>query len=595
MSAEDEGFPRGGDRRSIEMTGGDHRDPPPNHLARAPARAFLRAAGFTDDDFSKPIVSISVPWASGQPCNQHFRELGDVLHAEVERLSGKAFSFGTPVISDGQGQGNEGMRYSLPSRDLIADSIELMHEGYRGDAIITLGGCDKTQPAAIMPLARRNAIGISLYGGSILAGVHPDTCEKLDAANVFEGVGAVSAGIMDIEDLHKIECHALPGPGSCGGMFTANTMAVAIEALGMCLPGTAAHTAMDPATGKLSPRKVEDCKNTAAALVNLYRKQIRTRDIITVKSLENAVAVMMSVGGSTNGILHTLAIAHEAGLGDEWNIDRYNTIAERVPLLGNFTPSGKYQMQALDELGGLPVLMKLLLDRGVLHGDVLTCTGKTLAENLEGVQAPSADQDVIFPFDKPIAAAGQHLVVLKGNLAPNGCVIKLSGKQLGGDSGKFTGPARVYDSEDTAFEAVQAGKIVKGDVLVIRYEGPIGGPGMREMLSPSAALVGAGLGKDVALVTDGRFSGISHGVMVGHVDPEAAVGGPLAGLREGDLVEIDLVARTLSHLVDLGVFQKRIDEFVRRPLRADLVGSVLDKYARLVGGASTGALTMGTK
>ena len=508
----------------------------------------------------------------------------------------QAFVFGTPVISDGQGQGNEGMRYSLPSRDLIADCIELMHEGYRCDAMLTLAGCDKTQPAAVMPIVRGNNVGITLYGGSILAGVLPDACAHLpkghnmDAATVFEAVGAVGAGLMDIEDLHTIECEAMPGAGACGGMFTANTMAVVIEALGMSLPGTASHTAMDPKTGELSAAKKQDCADTVDALVNLLEKDIRAREIVTIKSLENAVTVMMSVGGSTNGILHTLAIAREAGLRAEFTIDSFNVIAARVPLIGNFSPGGKYQMEALDRVGGLPVLMKVLLNRGLLHGDAMTCTGKTVAENLAAVPDLSSEQDVIFPLDAPIAEAGNHLTVLKGNLALNGCVMKLSGKQLGGGSGIFKGPAKCYDSEDTAFEAVQAGLIVPGDVLVIRYEGPKGGPGMREMLSPSAALVGAGLGKDVALVTDGRFSGASHGIMIGHVDPEAQVGGAIGVVETGDIVEINLGDKTVNVLISPEELKARMDAWTAPELKFG-GNSILTKFAKLVGGASEGAIT----
>lgn len=585
-------FPAGEERRSTEMTGGES-IAYTNYAARAPARSFLRATGFKDEDFRKPIISISIPWASGQPCNFHFRELGDLIHAEVEAAGGKAFSFGTPVINDGMAQGNEGMRFSLPSRDLITDSVDLMHNGYRADAVITLGGCDKSQPAAIMPLARSNFLGISLYGGTILAGTHPDTCAKLDAAKVFEAVGAYGAGLIDIEELHKVECAAMPGAGSCGGMFTANTMAVIIEAMGMSLPGTAAHTAMDPESGKVSNKKLQDCRNTVAALVNLYRVKLRTRDIITVESLENAVSVMMAVGGSTNGVLHTLAIAYEAGLGERFKITRFNDIADRVPLIGNFSPGNKYQMEALDRIGGLPIVMKHMLDHGLLHGDCMTCTGKTLAENLQDVGPLPADQDVVFPLHRPIAAAGNHVIVLTGNLSPRGCVIKLSGKTIDrGGRGRFVGPVRAYDSEDTAFEAIQAGKIQKGDVLVIRYEGPRGGPGMREMLTPSAALVGAGLGKDVALVTDGRFSGASHGIMIGHVDPEAQVGGPIAALRDGDTIAIDINPHVRS--IDVRLSAEEISERLKtvEPPAPRYVGtSVLAKYARVVGGASEGAVT----
>eukprot|EP00912_Choanoflagellata_sp_UC4_P000943 UC4_evm2s580 len=571
------------DLRSFEMTGGPRGAP--YHVARAPARAFLRAAGFKTEDFEKPLITVAVPWATDH------RDLGDVLQEQLESSGAKAFMTGTPVINDGQAQGNEGMRYSLPSRDLIADCIELMHEGYRADAIITLGGCDKTQPAAIMPLLRLNEVSISLYGGSILPGIHPKSKgDGVYAGNVFEAVGSVGAGTMDIEDLHEIECNAMPGAGACGGMFTANTMAASIEALGMSLPGTGARTALDRKTGKISEAKIQDCIETVSALANLVEMGIRARDIATHKAFENAITVMMAIGGSTNGVLHFLAFGREAQL-DSVNIDLFDKIASRTPLIGNFKPSGKYHMEDLEAIGGVPVIMKHLMKAGLIHGDVITCTGKTVAENLANTVELPKDQDVILPVMQPLAPPGNHILILKGNLAPNGCVVKLSGKKIGGAFGtgdRFTGPARVYDSENEAFDAIQAGKLKKGDVLIIRYEGPKGGPGMREMLSPSAALVGAGLGKHVTLITDGRFSGASHGLMIGHVDPEAQVGGPIALVEEGEMIEIDVSKRS----IDVNVPKEKLEERRKNwtaPAPRFTGTRVLRKYASAVGGASEGA------
>eukprot|EP00040_Diaphanoeca_grandis_P026092 m.145535 g.145535 ORF g.145535 m.145535 type:complete len:613 (-) comp30444_c0_seq6:566-2404(-) len=580
------------DRRSFEMTGG----PLGSKLfvARAPARSFLRAAGFKTEDFKKPIVTLAVPWTTAQPCNLHHRELGDVIREHLEKSGAKAFICGTPVIGDGQAQGNEGMRYSLPSRDLIADCIELMHEGYRADSLITIGGCDKSQPAAVMPLARGNYIGLTLYGGSILAGQHPQSKIMLDAGNVFEAVGSVGVGAIDIEELVNIECNAMPGAGACGGMFTANTMAASIEALGMSLPGTSASTAMDRATGKLSEVKVKHCIDTVRALSILMEKNIRARDIMTKAAFVNAVTLMLAIGGSTNGVLHFLAFAREAGLQDVITIQLIDEIAARTPLLGNFKPFGKYHMEDFERVGGVPALMKHLYTHKLIDGSALTCTGKTVAENLVTAPDLPEGQDVIYRLEKPLAGAGTHIRILFGNLAPNGSVVKLSGKTIGAEQGTgnvFKGPARVYDSESDAFEAIQRGDIKKGNVLVIRYEGPKGGPGMREMLSPSGALVGAGLGKHVALVTDGRFSGASHGIMIGHVDPEAQIGGPLAMVNEGDEIVIDLNKYRIDVTLTDSEMKAREKAWTPPPSRYD-VTKVLAKYAATVSGASQGAVKL---
>jgi dihydroxy-acid dehydratase len=547
---------------------------------RAAARAMLRAVDFRDEDFSKPIVTLACPFTNATPCNDHLRKLGDLLSREIAAAGGKAFLFGTPVISDGETMGMEGMKYSLMSRDLIADCIEAMHEGYAADGIVTLSGCDKSIPAALMPILRNNGIGLTLYGGTILPGRYRG--EDLTVVSAFEAVGAHAAGRMGDEELRQVECHSCPGAGSCGGMYTANTMASAIEAMGLSVPGSASHTAVDR-RNRISKDKRKDCADTVAALFLLLRRGIRARDIATREAFENAVAVMMALGGSTNGVLHLLALAHEAGV--PLSLEDFHEIGRKVPLLGNFKPSGKYVMADLDRIGGIPMVMRTLLDAGLLHGGCLTVTGKTVAENLANVPPHPIRQDIFAGPDRPFAPPDRHIRILGGNLAPEGAVLKLSGKE----PDRHAGPARVFDREEDALDAILGGNIRKGDVIVIRYEGPRGGPGMREMLSPSAALMGAGLGKDVALVTDGRFSGGTHGIMIGHVSPEAQAGGAIAAVREGDRITIHPSERTITLEVSEPDLAVRMAGW--RPPEPKYTRGVLGKYVRLVGSASKGAIT----
>lgn len=563
--------------RSQELTGTASSE---NWVKRAPARAMFRAVGYTDEDFEKPMVTVACPYTNATPCNAHIRELGDIVSSEIERIGGKSILFGTPVVTDGETMGTEGMKYSLVSRELIADCIETMHEAYMSDGIITLSGCDKTIPAALIPLARNNSIGLTLYGGSIRPGHLKD--KDLTIVSTFEAVGAVGAGKMNTEELHAIECHSCPGNGACGGMYTANTMASAIEAMGMSLPGSASHTAVDEKNA-VSNEKKQDCLQSVLALFNLMEKGIRARDIMTKEAFENAITVVMALGGSTNAVLHILSLAHEAAV--DLTIDDFTRIGAKVPLIGDFKPFGTYVMNDLSVIGGIPMVMKMLLDAGLLHGDCLTVTGQTIAENLKDAPPFPKNQKVIYPLTKPLAPAGHHLVILRGNLAPEGAVMKLSGKELK----EHIGPARVFESEEDALEAILQNNIHKGDVIVIRYEGPQGGPGMREMLSPSAALMGAGLGKDVALITDGRFSGGTHGIMVGHMCPEAFAGGNLAIVEEGDTIAINLTTKTIDVLLSEREIKNRHKKWQQPKPR--YTRGTLAKYARLVSSASKGAVT----
>lgn len=562
---------------------GDPSDPS-QWIKRTGARAHLRAAGFKDEDFGKPIITVACPYSNALPCNNHFLKLGQLIVEEVEKRGGKAFLCCTPVVSDGQTMGSHGMKYSLVSRDWIADCIEIMHEAYSADAIIALGGCDKTVPGALMPLARLDLIGAFLYGGTILPGCCPGQTERQDAQSVMEAIGSFGAGTMDIEELHNVECCALPGSGACGGMFTANTMSAAVEALGMSLPGTASGPAVDT-TNCLTGKKKEDCRQVVDQVFSLMAAKVHVRDIMTKKAFENAIAVMYALGGSTNGILHLLALAHEAHV--DLSIDDFNRIGDRIPLMANLKPHGKYHMADLDVIGGLPVVMKELLNAGLLHGDCLTVTGKTVAENLETTSALSQlQQEVIFPLDRPLAVPGRHIIIVKGSLAPESAVLKLSGKCM---EKPFRGPAIVFDGEGPAYDAIMGRKVKAGHVLVIRYEGPKGSPGMPEMLSPGGALIGAGLGEHVALVTDGRFSGASHGIMIGHVTPEAFTGGPLALVYDGDMVSIDAQTRT----VDLEVSEEELSSRKQKwqcPCKPVL--GLLGKYRRSVTSAHTGAVVM---
>ena len=564
-------------RRSQEITG---RPGTVSWVERTAARTMLRAVRFNDADFKKPLVALAVPYTNGTPCNDHLRALGDQLQAAIEAAGGKAIVFGTPVVSDGIAMGTEAMKYSLVSREVIADSIELMTEGYRVDAVITLSGCDKTIPGALMPIARNDLIGLTLYGGSILPGEYRG--QALNIVSAFEAIGAHCAGKIDAEQLHAIECHACPGAGSCAGMYTANTMAAAIEALGMSLPGSSSNLAVDT-DNRVSVDKRADAEASARAIMALLESGLSARAIMTRKAFENALTVAWALGGSTNAVLHLLALAHEAGL--PLTLADIEQITAKVPLLGNFKPFGAYVMNDLHRIGGMPMVMKTLLEAGFLHGDCLTVTGRTLAANLADAPARPAGQDILFSPEKPYAPPGRHIRILRGNLAADGCVLKISGKEMA----NFTGPARVFEREEDALAAILGGRIEAGDVVVIRYEGPKGGPGMREMLSPSAALMGAGLGKSVALVTDGRFSGGTHGIMIGHVAPEAQVGGTLAVVTEGDRIEINLERGELNLLIAESELATRRERW--QPPAMRYPRGVLAKYARQVSSAAQGAVT----
>ena len=564
-------------KRSRMITGGQEKD---DWAKRTAARAMLRAVRFKDEDFEKPIVAIAVPYTNGTPCNDHIRNMGDIVSEAVEREGGKTIVFGTPVVSDGIAMGTEAMKYSLVSRDVIADSIELMTEGYRVDGIITLSGCDKTIPGVLMPIARNNLFGVTLYGGSILPGKYEG--RELNIISSFEAVGAHAAGKIDDEELYAIECHSCPGAGSCAGMYTANTMASAVEAMGMSLPGASSNIAADY-NNELSTEKAADCVRTAKAIFKVMKNGISSRDIMTRKAFENALTVSWALGGSTNAVLHLLALAREADV--TLTIDDIESITRNVPLLGNFKPYGKYVMSDLHNVGGLPMAMRALLKAGLLHGDCITVTGKTIAENLQNAPEIPDDQDIFYSPDSPLAPAGRHIRILRGNLAEEGCVIKITGKE----PNDFLGPARVFDHEEAALDAILKGDIQSGDVVVIRYEGPKGGPGMREMLSPSSALMGAGLGDSVSLVTDGRFSGATHGIMIGHVAPEAQVGGLLAAIKEGDQIHIDLGKGELNLMISDEESRRRMDGW--RPPPPRYQKGVLTKYARLVSSASKGAVT----
>lgn len=547
---------------------------------QAPARAMMRAVGFQDSDFTKPLVTVACPYTNITPCNAHIRKLGDIVTEELEKAGGKPIIFGTPVVTDGESMGMEGMKYSLVSRELISDCIETMNEAYTADGCIALSGCDKTIPASLMPLARNNNIGITLYGGTILPGRFRG--RDLNIVSVFEAVGASSRGRIDKKEFDEVERRACPGCGACGGMYTANSMASALEALGMSIPGSASHPAVDR-KNNVSGKKKEDCKKTVAALINLLKKGLRVRDILTFESFQNAITMVLALGGSTNAVLHLLALAHEADV--KLLLSDFEKVAKKVPLIGNFSPYGDYMMEHLDAIGGIPMVMKLLYNEGLIHGKCMTVSGKTVYENIKNAPVRPDNQNVIFSPEKPLAPVEKHILILYGNLASDGAVIKLCGKEM--DFHK--GPARIFEREEDALEAILKNRIKKGDVMVIRYEGPKGGPGMREMLSPSAALMGAGLGRDVALITDGRFSGGTHGIMVGHVSPEAEVGGTIALLKEGDMISIDSKTRRLDVLVDGRELMKRKEKWKAPKMKYER--GVLAKYARLVSSASLGAVT----
>lgn len=551
-----------------------------NWVKHAAARAMLRAVGFTDQDFQKPIITVATPYTNATPCNAHIRMLGDIVAQEVEKNGGKPFVFGTPVVSDGESMGTEGMKYSLVSRELIADCIETMHESYSADGIITLSGCDKTIPAALMPLARNNSIGLTLYGGSILPGQLKQS--DLTIVSTFEAIGKHAAGKMTDREFYQIECHSCPGSGACAGMFTANTMSSAIEALGMSIPGSSSNLAVDR-KNTISTDKKNDCKASVKALFHLLKKRIHARDIMTREAFENAITVVLALGGSTNAVLHLLALAHEAGV--LLQLEDFGRISKKVPLIGNFKPFGVYVMENLHDIGGIPMVMKMLYEGGLIHGDCLTVTGKTVKSNLKKAQKRSNNQNVIYSLDKPLAPPERHILILRGNLAEEGAVMKLSGNKLD----QHRGPARVFNREEDALDSILTGNIKKGDVIVIRYEGPKGGPGMREMLSPTSALMGVGLGNDVALITDGRFSGGTHGIMVGHIAPEAQVGGAIALVKEGDMILIDLKKRTVNVELNKKEMEKRKNEW--KCPGPKYKRGILAKYAQLVSSASMGAVT----
>ncbi|NBV86155.1 MAG: dihydroxy-acid dehydratase [Verrucomicrobia bacterium] len=559
-------------------------------VERAASRAMLHAVGFSRDDFKKNQVGVASTWSMVTPCNMHIDGLARQAEAGVNTAGGKGVIFNTMTISDGISMGTEGMKYSLVSREIIADSIEAVVGCQGFDGVVAIGGCDKNMPGCVIALARLNRPSVFVYGGTILPGcitgilagkrLRKERAEaiaerKLDIVSCFEAVGAIANGKIDEKELTLIEEQAIPGAGSCGGMYTANTMASAIEALGMSLPNSSAQNAMSPA-------KLQDARAAGLAVLDLIKRGIRPSDILSREAFENAITVVIALGGSTNAVLHLLAMAHSAGV--KLNLQDFTKIGKRVPVLADLKPSGRFLMSELIEIGGQTPLMKMLLEEKLLHGDCLTVTGKTLAENLKRVKAYPRNQEIVRPFSNPIKP-DSHLVVLKGNLAPDGAVAKISGKE----GRAFSGKAIVFENEQDALKAILNGTVKKGHVIVIRHEGPVGGPGMREMLSPTSAVMGKGLGKDVALVTDGRFSGGSHGFVVGHITPEAALGGPLALVKNGDTITIDADKNELSFAVSGEELAKRRAKW--KAPKPKYTRGVLAKYARTVTSASLGAVT----
>lgn len=538
--------------------------------AQAPSRSMLRAVGFGDADFKKSQVGIASTWSMVTPCNMHINKLAEEVGKGVDEAGAKSVIYNTITISDGISMGTEGMKYSLVSREVIADSIEAVSACMGHDGIIAIGGCDKNMPGCLMGLARLNRPSIFVYGGTILPGEN-----HTDIVSVFEAVGGHAKGDIPITQLEHIEKTAIPGPGSCGGMYTANTMASAIEALGMSLPNSSAQNAV-------SDSKKQDCINAGKAIKYLLDHDIKPSDIMTKKAFENAITLIITLGGSTNAVLHLIAMADAVGV--EVTLDDFVRIGERTPVIADLRPSGRYLMSELIEIGGIQPLMKRLLDAGMLHGECITVTGKTMAENLANVSDYPEGQDIILPFSTPIKK-DSHLVILTGNLAPEGAVSKITGKE----GLSFTGNAKVYDSEEQAFAAIIDGEVVANDVVVIRYEGPKGGPGMREMLSPTAAIVGKGLGSEVALITDGRFSGGSRGFVVGHVTPEAYEGGPIALVENGDSITIDAEKHLMSVNISDEALAARRAKWCKPEARYKR--GLLAKYAKTVSSASTGAVT----
>jgi len=550
---------------------------------RAAARSMLYPVGFTEEDFKKPLIGIASTWSNVTPCNMHIDKLALEAEQGANAGGGKAIVFNTITVSDGISNGNEGMKYSLVSREVIADSIETVVGCGGMDGFVAIGGCDKNMPGALICMARLNRPAVFVYGGTILpgcltnppAGGHLPQGKELDIVSVFEAIGQHAAGKLNDEELHAVESCAIPGAGACGGMYTANTMASAIEALGMSLPNSSAQNA-------ISPAKMDDCRRAGAAVVEMLRLGLKPRDILTKKAFENAITVVIALGGSTNAVLHLLAIANAANV--KLGIDDFTRIGKRVPVLADLKPSGKYSMSALVAIGGIRPLMKTLLDAGLLHGDCLTVTGQTMAETLAGVSPYPNGQQIIRPLDNPIKK-DSHLVIFYGNLAPEGAVGKITGKE----GSRFEGKAIVFEGEEKALDAILDGTVKAGHVIVIRSEGPKGGPGMREMLAPTSAIMGKGLGKDVALLTDGRFSGGSHGFVVGHVTPESYVGGPIALVKNGDRIIIDSVKRTLTLDVPTKELAKRKKAWKKPAPRYPR--GVLAKFAAHVTSASEGAVT----
>lgn len=542
---------------------------------RAPARAMLRAMGLTDEDFEKPFIGVANTASDITPCNVHLDQVAARVKAGVRKAGGVPFEFGTITVSDGISMGTEGMKASLISREIIADSIECASIGERFDGLVTIAGCDKNLPGSLMAAIRLNIPSVFIYGGTIYPGKYEG--RDVNIQDVFEAVGRFAQGKMTLAELKALECAACPGAGSCAGMFTANTMATVIETLGMMLPGTASIPAEDE-------RRLVTSEEAGRQVLFLLQKGILPKDILTKKAFENAITADVAIGGSTNAVLHLLALAKEAGV--KLTLDDFERISRRTPHIGNMKPGGQFVMADLDRVGGVPLLLKTLLKAGLLHGDALTITGKTLSENLKALEVDfQAGREIIRPLDQPIHPEGA-LVVLKGNLAPDGAVMKLTGTKYF----VFKGKARVFDSEEEAFHAIQAKKIKPGEVVVIRYEGPKGGPGMREMLAVTAALAGQGFGEKVALLTDGRFSGATRGPMVGHVSPEAVVGGPIALVREGDFITIDLPKRKLTLEISAGELRKRRKAW--KTPRPRYAGGIFAKYARLFSSASQGAVTV---
>ena len=544
-------------------------------IQKAAARAMLRAVGLTDDDWDKPQVGIASSWNEITPCNLSLRRLAEAAKDGVQRSGGIGLEFGTITVSDGISMGHEGMRASLVSREIICDSVEAVIHAERLDGVVVLGGCDKSMPGMMMSIARLDLPGIFVYNGSTLPGYHNG--KALDVTSVFEAIGACAAGTISEDELHAIESNACPGEGACGGMFTANTMSSIGDALGLSLPGSASPPAVDR-------RREDDARRAGEAVINMLKTGLRPHDILTRGAFENAITLANALGGSTNAVLHLLAIANEARVDIE--LADFNRIAARVPHFADMKPGGKFHMTDLDRVGGVPVVLKHLLEEGLLHGDEMTVTGKTMAENLAEIDPPAPDGTVVYPISQPINAEG-GLNVLTGSLAPSGSVVKVAG--LTEDQRVFEGPARVFDGEDGAMAAVMGGEIEPGTVIVIRYEGPKGGPGMREMLAITGALKGVGRGADCALITDGRFSGGTWGFCIGHVAPEAVDGGPIAFVQDGDRIRIDVPTLGLDLLVD-------DDELARRregwsPIEPRYTTGILGKYARLAQGAEKGAIT----